>query len=384
MSAPKKSSVLNPCLLAVRRMNLDRFRVGDSRKWKVLARNLSHLLEYLASFANGDGTFTRNGINYSPSQESMMKKFGLSDTWVEALLKHLRDLGYLSWTRENKHDRCLYTINMPKVSDANYSDDSDPKNSEKKGVLTPTIQKSDPNYSEKNAVLTPTIQNSDANYSREYLAYPSLPCKEPSKKEEPREREPSIPSPPAAGAEMHLSLSEPDTPKATQVVNPEDVDVIAADYARRMNERGNKATGWGKPVNRADIEALLRRFRRWEILQALEYVFDRAAEKDLPYIEKTFFANGGCAGIVALQRQERWKENIQEYINAVNLDDLPGDDLDKFEKDHPPPAGIEGDYALRRAAWNNWNRLDAAKHPACGGCDKRSVALVDGGCENCR
>jgi hypothetical protein len=168
MTVPKTTSVLNPCLLAVRRMNLDRFRVGDSRKWKVLARNLSALLEFLASFANDDGTFMRNGINYSPGQERMMKKFSFSDTWVEALLKFLRDLGYLSWTRENKHDRCLYTINMEAVSDANYSGDSDPNYSEKKPVVTPTIQSPDANYSEKKAVLTPTIDG-------EYLAYPSLP-----------------------------------------------------------------------------------------------------------------------------------------------------------------------------------------------------------------
>jgi hypothetical protein len=353
-------------------MSLDRFRVGDSRKWKVLARNLSHILEYLASFANGDGTFRRNGVNYSPSQESMMRKFGLSDTWIETLLRLLRGLGYLSWTRENKHDRCQYAINMAAVSDANYSDDSDPNYSEKKAVLTPTIQNPDPNYSEKKPSLTPIIR-------REYLAYPSLPSKEP------REREPS--------ADENLSRAR-FSEKAPRIVNQDDVDAIGAEFCRLMDEHGTKhknpkdgvSSGYSKPVSRDDIETMLRRCSREEVLTALKDTFTGAADDQaIKYIEKNFFAKQGGVALVIRQRQKGWLEEIQAYIDAVDLDDLPAMDLDKFVNDRPIPVGLETEGCkLLNAARKNWNRLAAAKYPACEGCWKRGDVLVDGACEDCR
>jgi hypothetical protein len=96
----------------VRNLPLERFRLpSDGRKWKQAARSRSGLLLRLASYANGDGTFVREGQNYSPSFETLRKH--IAENSFFRLTNALQELGLLSWTRENHYERRVYLIHLP-------------------------------------------------------------------------------------------------------------------------------------------------------------------------------------------------------------------------------------------------------------------------------
>ncbi len=183
-----------------------------------------------------------------------------------------------------------------------------------------------------------------------------------------------------------------DKATAPPVVNQDDVDAIGAEFCRLTYKHGAKyrdpkdgvSSGWSKPVPREDIEKMLRRCTRYEILSALQNTFAGAADDQaIKYIEKNFFAKQGGVALVIRQRQQNWLEEIQKFIDAADLDDLPCTDLDEFLRD-PVPVGVDMSCDLVNAAQKNWNRLEAAKYPACEGCNKRGHVLVDGACEDCR
>jgi hypothetical protein len=113
---PSQAKAINRCLLAVRGLPLERFRIpSDGRKWRFLARQCAGCLEYLASFANGDGTFTRvnergEEINYSPSEKRLIKRFAKSSYY--RLTNRLHDVALLSWDRRDHYHKRIYRIDV--------------------------------------------------------------------------------------------------------------------------------------------------------------------------------------------------------------------------------------------------------------------------------
>lgn len=110
----KKSAAKNQstkCSQQVRNIPLERYRLpNDGRKWKQATRSRSEFLVRLSTYANGDGTFVRDGRNYSPSLETLSKHVGHGSYYK--LTDDLRAAGLLSWARVNHYDRRIYTIHL--------------------------------------------------------------------------------------------------------------------------------------------------------------------------------------------------------------------------------------------------------------------------------
>jgi hypothetical protein len=113
------------CVLVVRSLPLERYQLPtDGRKWRVAARNRRALLKELATYANADGTFTRDGKNYSPSVETLEKFYSRATLYRH--LDHLKELGLLTWTRSDHYERREYRILMSEqVSDSGQNQVSD-------------------------------------------------------------------------------------------------------------------------------------------------------------------------------------------------------------------------------------------------------------------
>jgi hypothetical protein len=79
------------CVRDWRDFSLDYYRLeSDGRKWKSQASNRRQLAEYLATFANGDGSSIEVGI------ERMSEKFAVDRATICRLLDELRDLHALA------------------------------------------------------------------------------------------------------------------------------------------------------------------------------------------------------------------------------------------------------------------------------------------------
>ncbi len=100
------------CSQAVRAIPLEKFHLpGDGQKWKQAARSRQNLLARLSTYANGDGLFERDGRNYSPSEKTITKHVAVNTYY--RLSRDLQTLGWLSWTREQKHyGRRLFVIHL--------------------------------------------------------------------------------------------------------------------------------------------------------------------------------------------------------------------------------------------------------------------------------
>ena len=126
---------ITKCSIEVRSLPLEAFRLPtDGRKWKQAARTRKSVMRHLSSYANPDGTFMgTHGRNFSPSHEKLLEDF--SKGGIHYATTALRDLGLLSWTRENHYTRRVYTIHLPEHSQdsenglaksgKNHSQDSD-------------------------------------------------------------------------------------------------------------------------------------------------------------------------------------------------------------------------------------------------------------------
>jgi hypothetical protein len=126
MTTQKSQKTVNKCLIEVKRLPLERFRIpSPGRKWKHIARQIQSLLVYLATFANGDGTFRHGERDYSPSVKTQAEHFGFTRRWVYKLQDYLKTLGLLSWTRLNRQEGRKYTITIPEVNDSNGSEMND-------------------------------------------------------------------------------------------------------------------------------------------------------------------------------------------------------------------------------------------------------------------
>jgi hypothetical protein len=108
---------ITKCTIEVRSLPLEAFRLPtDGRKWKQAARTRKNVLLHLASYANPDGTFIgSHGRNFSPSHETLLEDF--SKGGIHYATTALRELGLLSWTREDRHyGRRVYAIHLPEHS----------------------------------------------------------------------------------------------------------------------------------------------------------------------------------------------------------------------------------------------------------------------------
>jgi hypothetical protein len=114
--------IITKCSQEIERIPLEAFRLPkDGRKWKQSARSRCNLLLRISVKANPDGTFIGSrGQNFSPSFERLSKH--VSRGSYTYLTNDLRDLGLLSWTRENHYARRVYTIHLPDTTPNQYQD----------------------------------------------------------------------------------------------------------------------------------------------------------------------------------------------------------------------------------------------------------------------
>jgi hypothetical protein len=338
MSATKKNESLK-CSQQVRSIPLERYRLpDDGRKWRQAARSRSDLLLRLSSYANGDGTFVRNGRNYSPSLETLVKH--VAEKSYFRLTNALQTLGLLSWDRQRHYDRRVYTIHLPETPvnfDEEHLSDSQ---------ITPVTSDVE---GEKHLSHSPEHLSFSPKSTVTMGDNPSLPSKEP------REREPS--GVVSDTAESKLSLSPaalPSKAMASQKVKPvnqEDIAALQALCFTVTEERGSKEYGWGRTPAASDVERLLRWSSRDEITDALTKYVAGLEDKDIRWVEKTFFRDGGAAGIIVSKRQTDWKESIANFMDATEFDDFGGITPNDFLE---VPVGME------TKAWSIIN--DAQKH----------------------
>jgi hypothetical protein len=113
----------NRCSLQVRRIPLDNFRLPtDGRKWHQSARSRYSLLLKISTYANPDGTFqSKDGkTNFSPSAKTLQRH--IAKKTLYRLTNDLRELGFLSWKREQEHyGRRTYTVHFQPNKHLSYS-----------------------------------------------------------------------------------------------------------------------------------------------------------------------------------------------------------------------------------------------------------------------
>jgi hypothetical protein len=143
------SKKFNRCTIQIRKLPLEVFRLPrDGRKWKQLARSRYGLLLEISTFANGDGSFLSPDakINFSPSSTKLLVH--RSEDTLYRLADDLRELGLLSWHRNNHYGRRFYEIHLSgkqvryspeNTSDIRGENTSDIRNntSAQRGVITP-------------------------------------------------------------------------------------------------------------------------------------------------------------------------------------------------------------------------------------------------------
>jgi hypothetical protein len=225
MAAKKQSP---KCTITVRNLPLDRFRLpGDGRKWKQAARSRSELLVRLSTYANGDGTFVRNGENFSPSWETLTKNVA-----KKSLDRHcdaLHRLGLLSWTRENHYTRRVYTIHLQET-----------------GVTFGEKQVSD---SQITGVTLDAGDQEQVSHSPEQVSHsqktgvtmarvPSLPSKEPSTPTTPSQ--PKIKTAGVAGGDKSPAQNQPpqiNLCESEALTEQSMIDALQDVYAAKMNEQ---------------------------------------------------------------------------------------------------------------------------------------------------
>lgn len=158
--------------LTVRDLPLERFRLpGDGRKWKCVAQARASLLQYIALWANDDGSFLKDRPgqqprNYSPSEKRLTQRFSSA-----TLYRHTRDLyllDLLEWDRKNRHERRVYRI----TADRPYPTDFQPREKHLSDSGEPDLSNSTPEVSNStspdlsNSIGTSHIRSSDLSHSQ--------------------------------------------------------------------------------------------------------------------------------------------------------------------------------------------------------------------------
>src|ERR1700733_11148380 len=343
MAAKKQSP---KCTVTVRNLPLDRFRLpGDGRKWKQAARSRSGLLVRISSYANGDGTFVRDGKNYSPSWETLTKHVSSKSLarWTDDLAK----LGFLSWTRDQHYSRRVYTIHLPETLvtfDEEHLSDSEKHLSDSPSDSENTCQIGNKHLSDspKSLVTMGGI--------------PSLPSKEPSK-----EREPSAP---AAAIENQKPSLSPDPSGSKPSTKKISVDE-AVNYLIKTALVRNSAAAFDGGSNKKLGDALK------QITPGPKYAeLDSVIEKALASCDDFMLRNFGSrlaaqlVGSVQALRARKEEQNekreaarpIDEWQNILDevAEDFSEDvnlDLDQWLKENPYPGDNPhfGEYRVSQA-----------------------------------
>ena len=107
------------CSQLVRNIPLESFRIciGRPKTMGSSSREAQRFLLYLATFANGDGTFTRQQgsqtLDYSPSEKTILGKHIKGRRSLYRLLDGLKEAGHLEWSRPDHYHRRRFRINLP-------------------------------------------------------------------------------------------------------------------------------------------------------------------------------------------------------------------------------------------------------------------------------
>jgi hypothetical protein len=203
------------CSQIVRDIPLERYRLPeDGRKWKQAARHRSDVLFRLSSYANPDGTFMRNGVNYSPRFKKLEKHIASNSFF--RITDALRATGLLSWTRDNHYDCRVYVIHLvetPTTFNSKQVSDSETTPTTFKPEQIPHSQKTHTTLDDNTQNHIPHSPNHIPHSQKTPTTIGYDPSSVPSFKK-PREREPSTdqnqksnPSPslsPAAGFKTHV------------------------------------------------------------------------------------------------------------------------------------------------------------------------------------
>jgi len=344
MSTPKKNQSLK-CSLQVRNIPLERYRLStDGRKWKQAARGRSGLLLRLSSYANGDGTFVRNGRNYSPSLKTLLNHVAHGSYY--RLVDDLRSAGLLSWTREKHYERRIYTIHIPESGPK-----SDPEQIPDSGTTGPTFdddredqvphsQDQVPHSSEQ----VPHSQKTGP-ISDKHPSLPSVPSKEPVKGIEP-------------SSASNAANTKP-TPFLPLVVSP----------AASLEGKGG---GQGKTISQADVakvmaavyktcgktplENRVREFLALYTADQIEIGFNVYYEKmecgssSEKHAERMFFSERGGLGAIPEGLRECWMTDLENFLaGGASIDDESITSLEHFLQLCPPPAMENIDVILRNA-----------------------------------
>jgi hypothetical protein len=150
----------------------------------------------------------------------------------------------------------------------------------------------------------------------------------------------------------------------------------------------------GKTPKPEHVQALLAQYKAQEIRDALQWSVTSLAnpDKDLQWVEKTFFQDGGAHGVILSARQLDWKGSLKfwsEHCDCPESEDELNQTLDDWIKEHPMPAGLQGTevvYTLmnkaqrtRRQTVSEWK----SQNPGCEKCEVRGYKLVGGWCPQC-
>jgi len=305
VTAPTKNQSLK-CSQQVRSIPLERYRLpDDGRKWKQAARSRSDLLVRLSTYANGDGTFVRNGRNYSPSFETLEKHVARKSFY--RLTDALQAAGLLSWTRERHHDRRVYAIHLPEQ--VSHSQEKLPETGATLDVEDKEQVSDSPEQVSHSPKTGVTMDN-----------YPSLPS------EEPREREPS------ASEKQNLSLVDSKKSKAPRIVKPGDVAYVISECGAMSDKYGGESP---KP---SDVEFFLARFSAEDIVSDFyNYIETRKDDKSKRFAERAFFTVAGArngAPFMGRRAAKRWADALRAAAsNATN-----SSCVDAWVRKNPPPT----------------------------------------------
>jgi hypothetical protein len=241
MAAKKQSP---KCTVTVRNLPLDRFRLpGDGRKWKQAARSRSELLVRLSTYANGDGTFVKNGENFSPSWKTLTKH--LAKKSLDRHCDALQRLGLLSWSRENHYARRVYTIHLPETGVT--FDEKQVSDSRITGVTLDGEDSEQVSHSPEQVSHSPKTGVTMARV-------PSLPSKEPSTPTTPSQ--PKIKTAGAAGGEKSFDQNQPPQKNLCEsdaLTEQSVIDAIQKTYFVKMDEVDIKFDGYSGTRTPADI-----------------------------------------------------------------------------------------------------------------------------------
>jgi hypothetical protein len=308
------------CSQQVRNIPLERYHLpADGRKWKQAARSRSDFLVRLSTYANGDGTFVRNGRNYSPSLKTLLAHVGHGSYY--RLTDDLQASGLLSWTREKHYERRIYTIHLPETGpalDLNQVPDSE--------ITGPTFASEDQNQVPHSLEQVPHSQITGPTNGN----HPSLPSL-PSGKDQ-REREPSANEKPKPS----LSLPSPSASAAAKTSGQEKIDA-----AESIQGLCSKLTG--RVPNPRHVETLLQRFCLPDIEGAFCNYVAGLDPDSVRWAEKEFFADGKGASMVKIYQYAEWESLLTEQANN-------GGDIDEFLDENPVPPGLTNcDVLIKKA-----------------------------------